>query len=71
MSRKSALQAYLNERAGDVSVVKAAKDLLEGGAPMGKDPKRYRRYLRTTITQNPKAFCYNEGSDTVSLTGPT
>ena len=67
MSRKSALQAYLNERPGKVLVTKAAADLMAGGAPMGKDSKRYRRYLRVTITQNPKTFVYEEQSDTVSL----
>lgn len=67
MSRKSALQAYLNERPGKVLVTKVAADLMAGGAPMGKDPKRYRRYLRVTITQNPKTFIYEEESDTVSL----
>lgn len=67
MNRKSALQAYLNERPGPVLVTKASVDLMAGGAPMGKDPKRYRRYLRTTITQNPKTFHYDENSDTVSL----
>jgi len=67
MKRRAALQAYLNERPGGVLVTKASADLIAGGMPMGKDPRRFRRYVRVTITQNPTIFKYDESSDTVSL----
>jgi hypothetical protein len=67
MKRSEALRAYLNERPGGVIFTKALNDLLLGGMEKTKTPRDNRRYLTTTITQNPDLFERDPNTDEVRL----
>jgi hypothetical protein len=67
MKRSEALRAYLNERPGGVTFTKALNDLLLGGLERTKEGRDNRRYLTTTITQNPELFERDPDTDVIRL----
>jgi hypothetical protein len=73
MDRKPALIAYLNERGGTASIVRASYDLEIGGVKGSKDQAANLRHLRQTISNNSHpasqdpTFIYNKPDDIVTL----
>lgn len=65
--RSEALRSYLNVRPGGVAFNKVLNDLLAGGLEKTKEPRDNRRYLTTTITQNPELFERDPETDVVRL----